>query len=321
MTFAKPLLSIFGLILMIAYTARFFQIGKRPELVIPAGFNVHKSEVWKRFFVFLIGLCGVALITFSLAQPRRSIGYAKNDIEVNDIFLVVDVSLSMLAEDFKPNRLVVAKNKIREFVKMRPTDRIGIIIFSEKSFTLLPLSTDLKLIEQSVEEINVGFLGSGTNIGDALALGVGRASQSIAKNKVIVLLTDGVSNVGSMTPLQAAEEAKNANVKVYTIGIGQRGNKKTLKMGGGGYQRLPGGSVDLKTLKTISDMTGGKSFYAGDEKALSIVMKEIQQLEKTKINTSGRIVYEELYWSYLLWGLLLLLLTESIQKFIYREAL
>lgn len=321
MIFGKPFLAILGLVLAVVYIAKFFQLGKRPELVIPTTIKAKGSNGVGRFVTFLIGLAGVLLITFSLAQPRRSLGFAKNDIEANDIFLVVDVSLSMLAEDFKPNRLVVAKNKIRDFVRMRPTDRIGIIIFSEKAFTLLPLSTDLKLIDQSVDDINVGFLGSGTNIGDALALGVGRASQSLAKNKVVVLLTDGVSNVGSMTPIQAAEEAKKAGVKVYSIGIGQRENKKSLKFGRGQYQRLPGGSVDLETLEKISEMTGGKSFYAGNEKALSVVMDEIQNLEKTKINTSGKIVYEELYWSYLLYGLLMLLIAESVQKFVYREVL
>ena len=122
----------------------------------------------------------------------------------------------MLATDFKPNRLEVAKQKISDFVALRPKDRIGIVMFSEKAFTLLPLSTDLELIQEIISEIKVGFLGSGTNIGDALALGVARAAQSLTKNKVIVLLTDGVSNVGVMTPEQATREAAEKNIKTYT---------------------------------------------------------------------------------------------------------
>ncbi len=268
-------------------------------------------------------MCGACLIGFSLTQPRSPMGFAKNNIKVNDIFIVVDVSRSMLAEDFAPNRLESAKRKIREFVKLRPTDRIGIVMFSEKAFTLLPLSTDLKLIEQIIDEIKVGFLGMGTNIGDALGLAVGRAAQSIAKSKVIILLTDGVSNVGNMTPEQSAVEAKKQGVKVYTIGIGQRSNGALLKTGRGRgrYQRIPGGSVDLKTLDMIASTTGGKSYYASDENALDEVLSEIQELEKTEVKSSTKIIYKELYWNYLAFGLLLLLISESISCFFLKEVL
>jgi Ca-activated chloride channel family protein len=321
MSFHRPYLAILGLFLLIAYVLKFFQVGKKAELVIPRSQIGESSKTpIGRWICLLLSVSGIAFLSLSLTQPRLPLGYAKNKIEVNDIFLVVDVSRSMLAEDFKPNRLVVAKEKIREFIKLRPTDRIGIVIYGEKAFTLLPLSTDLKLIDEMVNEIQVGFLGSGTNIGDALALAVGRATQSLAKNKVIILLTDGVSNVGNMTPIQAAEEANKIGVKVYTIGIGKKGNSRSLKSGLG-YQRLPGGSVDLDTLDKISAITNGKSYYAGNTESLSSVLKEIQSLEKTEIDASSKIIYKELYWKYLLWGMLLFLSGELIARVRYREAL
>jgi Ca-activated chloride channel family protein len=321
MEFKNPLFAILALLLVLAYIARHFQLFKRPEFYFPRGLWKKGLDI-KRLIKFTLGLVGLALIGFSMTEPRLPIGYSKNKIKVNDIFIVVDVSRSMLAVDFSPNRLEAAKEKIREFVKMRPTDRIGIVMFSEKAFTLLPLSTDLKLIEQIIDEIKVGFLGQGTNIGDALALAVGRATQSLAESKVIVLLTDGVSNVGNMTPLQAADQAKKQGVKVYTIGIGQRANTALLRTGArGGFQRIPGGSVDLETLDKISKTTGGKSFYASDENALAEVLNEIQNLEKTEIETSAKVIYKELYWKYLLWGIVLFLCSEVFGLLALREVL
>lgn len=322
MEFKNPWLTLLALVLIGAYIANFFQLGKRPDIHLPRQLWKRKLNL-KRLLKALLGVVGLSLIGFSLTEPRLPLGYSKNQVEVNDIFIVVDVSRSMLAVDFTPNRLEAAKDKIREFVKLRPTDRIGIVMFSEKAFTLLPLSTDLKLIEQIIDEIKVGFLGQGTNIGDALALAVGRATQSLADSKVIVLLTDGVSNVGNMTPIQAAEQAKTQGVKVYTIGIGQRSNGALLQTGGrrNRYQRIPGGSVDLETLEKISNITGGKSFYASDENALADVLEEIQKLEKTEIETSAKVIYKELYWNYLALGALFFLLSEVFGLLFLREVL
>ncbi len=317
MEFKNPYYSILTIALLFAYLSRHFQWFKKPEFFTAK--NARNTLDYLRHLKGLVGLLGLALIGFSLTQPRVPLGFSENTIKVNDIFMVVDVSRSMLAEDFKPNRLVAAKEKIRDFLKMRPTDRIGIVMFSEKAFTLLPLSTDLDLIEKIVDEINTGFLGSGTNIGDALGLAVGRATQSLAENKIVVLLTDGVSNVGNMTPLQAAEQARDQGVKVYTIGIGQRSNAALLRTSGSRYQRIPGGSVDLETLEKISKITGGKSFYAGNEAALEEVLNEIQQLEKTEIKASSKVIYKELYWSYLLWGVVIFLFSELLGFVVFRE--
>lgn len=258
-----------------------------------------------------IGLVGWGLIIYSMTLPKKPAGFIKDPEEVNDVIFVVDVSLSMLADDFKPNRLEVAKEKILEFVELRPTDRIALVMFSEKVFTLLPLTLDLKLVRRAISDLRTGFLGSGTNIGDALALGVARGLQSLAKNKVIILLTDGVSNVGTMTPIQAAEEAKNANIKVYAIAIGGDGDARIPVPGGFGrqhFQYIPGGSFDVDTLKKIAEMTGGEVFRADNEKALKNVLNEINELERTKIERSSRAIYEEMYWPPLAYGCLLLLL-------------
>ncbi|MCO4792698.1 MAG: VWA domain-containing protein [Bacteriovoracaceae bacterium] len=313
-----------GLLGMLVWTFSFFKIGKKAQVFLPKNLSIGKRNLM-RAVVFIIGLVAWLLISFSMGQPRKPLGLSENNIEVNDIFFVVDVSKSMLAEDFKPNRLEAAKSKISEFVKLRPKDRIGIIMFSEKAFTLLPLSTDLKLIEQIITEINVGFLGSGTNIGDAIALAVARGAQSLAENKVIILLTDGVSNVGSMTPLQAAQEAKEQGIKVYTIGMGGREDARipvgrTL-FGKKQYQTIPGGSIDTKTLGQIASITGAKYYLAQNDEALKNVLLEIEKLERTEIKASSRIIYKEMYLQFFLYGLFGLVLAELLRKYLLKEAI
>ncbi len=323
MEFAHPYFFIIGILGIIAWCFVIFRPFKKA--VIYYGENTGNRKSFLRSITFLLGLAGWIFISISITLPRKPIGLSNNKIKVNDIFFVVDVSRSMLAEDFRPNRLEAAKQKILEFVNLKPADRIGIIMFSERAFTLLPLSTDLDLIRRIVDEIKVGFLGMGTNIGDALALAVARGAQSLADNKAIVLLTDGVSNVGSMTPKQAAQEAADKDIRVYTIGIG---GSKDAKIPLGGrtfgrkrYQTIPGGSIDTKTLQTIASLTGGKDFIAQDSEALKDVLQEINKLEKTEIDASSRILYKELYWEFLIIGTLLLLLAELIRIRFLKEEL
>ena len=323
MTFQTPYLSILGIIATILWALSYIKFGKKAQLYIAKKAKDEFTMKALRGVFFIVGLLSWITITFSLATPRTPVGLTDNNIEVNDIFFVVDVSRSMLAEDFIPNRLEAAKVKILDFVKLRPKDRIGIIMFSEKAFTLLPLSTDLKLIEQIVKEIKVGFLGSGTNIGDAIGLAVGRAAQSIAKNKVLILLTDGVSNVGSMTPLQAAREAKKQKIKIYTIGIG---GKKDARIplgrslfGRKQYQTIPGGSIDTAVLKEIADITKGEYFLADNSESLKKVLLQIEKLERTEIKASSRIIYKELYYIYLIYGVIGLIFVELSRKIIIKE--
>ena len=311
-----------GIVGLIFWVIGYFYFFKKPQLFIPKKYK-KSGFPFLRSLIFLAGVAGWLYISFALAGPRKPLGMDKNTIEVNDIFIVLDLSRSMLAEDLKPNRFEAAKIKIQEFVSLFPRDRIGIVIFAEKVFTLLPLSTDLNLINKMVAQIKLGPLGDGTNIGDALALGVGRLLQSLAKNKVMILMTDGVSNVGTMTPLQAAEMATEQKIKIYTIGIGGAKDARIPvgpnMFGVQRYQMIPGGSVDEKGLKEIADLTGGKFYMARDNKALENVLGDINKLERTEIEQSGRIIYEELYFKYLLIGVLLLIGTELSRRLLLRE--
>lgn len=313
-----------GVIVGIFWALDYWKIFQRAQLYFPlatGGFPIWKTAL--RFILFLAGLIGWAYLSYSLMQPRLSQKFSPSNIEVNDIVLCIDVSRSMLAEDIQPNRLEVAKDKIREFVRMRPTDRISVVIFSEKVFTLLPLTTDPTLVDKVLSEISIGYLGSGTNIGDGLALSVARAVNSDTKNKVIILLTDGVANVGTLTPLQAAEEAKKYGIKVYTIGLGTDDDAK-IPVGNGilgtQYQLIPGGSIDYKVLKDIAQLTGGKFYPAKSERGLKEIMDDIQNLEKTEIKVNHQIIYDEKFFHYLLIGVSLIFMVEFLRRILLRDA-
>lgn len=311
-----------GFILLIVWGLNYWSLFKKSPLIAIS--NNKKNDLLKflKFGLFGVGVLGIFYLTYALSFPRSPLSFSSGSKEVNDIFLVVDVSRSMLAEDLNPNRLEVAKQKLRDFAGLRPRDRFGIIIFSEKVFTLLPLTTDTNLIAEVVEQINVGDLGSGTNIGDALGLGVARAQASDTKNKIIILLTDGVNNVGTLTPLEAANKAKEYKIKVYTIGLASDKDAR-LPMGQGifgtTYQKIPGGSIDMETLQEISKITGGKSFRAKNENSLKEILEEIEKLERTEIKVTGEMLYKELYYEYLLIGVLLFLISEFGRIFLLRE--
>lgn len=323
MEFKSPLLLWLGVIAGIFWTLDYWKVFLRSPLFFP---QQKTGSFWLRRTIrgllFVAGIIGWGYLSYSMMQPRKAQKFSPSNIEVNDIILCIDVSRSMLAEDIKPNRLEVAKERIREFAKMRPTDRISVVIFSEKVFTLLPLTTDPALVDQVLSEISIGYLGSGTNIGDGLALSVARAVNSDTKNKVIVLLTDGVANVGTLTPMQAAEEAKKYGIKVYTIGLGTDEDAK-IPVGNGifgtQYQLIPGGSIDYKTLKEMSDLTGGKFYPAKSDGALKEILDDIQKLEKTEIKVNHKIVYDEQYYSYLLIGVALIFLVEFLRRLLLRD--
>jgi Ca-activated chloride channel family protein len=322
MSFEHINYALWGLVGLFFWLISFFYWFRKPQLFIPKKYK-KSGFPFLRTLIFFAGIIGWLYISFALAGPRRPMGMDKNTIDVNDIFIVLDLSRSMLAEDLKPNRFVAAKEKVVEFVSLFPKDRIGLVIFAERVFTLLPLSTDLELIKKMVDQITLGPLGDGTNIGDALALAVGRLIQSQAKSKVILLLTDGVSNVGTITPLQAAEMAVANKIKIYTVGIGGDRDARipvgSNMFGVQRYQVIPGGSVDAKGLKEIADMTNGKAYMANNNKALKNVLAEINKMERTQIEHSGKIIYQELYFKYLLTGILFLMGAELSRRLLLRE--
>ena len=323
MEFKSPLLLWIGVVAGLIWALDYWKVFQRAQLYFPQGES--SFSAWKkilRVLLFAAGVAGWGYLSYALMQPRVPQKFSPSNIEVNDIVICIDVSRSMLAEDIKPNRLEVAKERIREFARLRPTDRISIVIFSEKVFTLLPLTTDPALVDQVLSEISIGYLGSGTNIGDGLGLSVARAVNSETKNKVVVLLTDGVANVGTMTPIQAAEEAKKHGIKVYTIGLGTDEDAK-IPVGSGvfgtQYQLIPGGSIDYKVLKEISDMTGGKFYPAKSEKALKEILSDIQKLEKTEIKVNHRIVYDEKYYTFLVIGVALIFAVEVLRRLLLKD--
>ena len=271
--------------------------------------------------VFLMINClmqAYALLLLSIAagNPIEKKSSEYNKREIRDIFFVVDVSRSMLADDFSPNRLEVAKKYIREFVELRSEDRIGINIFAEKIITLSPLTFDHQTLVSKIGDVSVGFLGNGTNIGDGIVLAVSRLEKSDAISKVIVLLTDGVSNAGSISPGHAGDIAKEKGIKIYGIGIGTSGDAFIPYSVGNRVmrQRIPGGNIDHGLLSEISDKTKGKYYKATNEAALKSIFLQIDQLEKTKVSLENPFLVKYNYRIYLLFGLFIFLISEVIRR-------
>lgn len=322
--YAHPLWALVALVGFMFWLWGFFNWFKKPQIFLPKKYKVESFSIFRIIF-FLVGIFAWASLAIALAGPRRPLGNQEDKINVKDIYVIVDLSRSMHAEDMPPNRFESAKKHVHDFVNLFNLDRIGVIVFAEKVFTLLPLTTDTKIISKMVNSIQMGPLGDGTNIGDALALGTARLLESEAKSKIIVLLTDGVANVGTMTPMQAAELAKENKIKIYTIGIGGDENAR-IPVGGKNvfgvqrYQTIPGGSIDIKTMKEISEMTGGKSYLAKNNDTLKKVLDEINRLERTEvIKLQGKVVYEELYYQYLVWATFFLLIGELGRRYLGRE--
>jgi Ca-activated chloride channel family protein len=238
-----------------------------------------------RHSLIVLRILAIALIIVVLARPQSRSSWKDIKTEGIDIVLSLDISSSMLAKDFKPNRLDAAKEIATEFIDSRPNDRIGLVIFSGESFTQCPLTSDHAVIKNLFSSIQTGMMKDGTAIGDGLATAVARVKDSKAKSKVVILLTDGVNNQGSVPPITAAEIAKTFGIRVYTVGVGTIG--KALSPTGivyaDGTREYIYVDVDIddKTLTEIANMTGGKYFRATDNNKLKDVYKEIDRMEKT----------------------------------------
>lgn len=226
----------------------------------------------------------IAALTVALARPQASFSWQNSTTEGIDIVIASDISGSMLAEDFHPNRLEAGKNIAINFIKDRPDDRIGLVIFSGESFTQCPLTIDHDVLINLFKQVKYGMIDDGTAIGDGLATAVNRLRDSKAKSKVVILLTDGSNNAGSIAPLTAAEIAKQFDVRVYTVGIGTHGTAPYPVQTPFGiqYQNIPV-DVDEGTLTKIADITGGKYFRATDNQTLKNIYEQIDKLEKAKI--------------------------------------
>ncbi len=238
-----------------------------------------------RHILFAFRAIAVTLFIIVLARPQSTDRFQNTSTEGIDIVMTLDISGSMLSQDFKPNRIEAAKNVATEFISGRPYDRMGLVIFSGESFTQCPLTTDHAVLINLLREVQSGMIEDGTAIGNGLATAVNRIKDSQAKSKVIILLTDGVNNRGEIAPMTAAGIAKTFGIRVYTIGVGTEGMAPYPVQTPFGiqYQDMPS-EIDEAILQDIARTTGGKYFRATDNDKLVQIYSEIDKLEKSKID-------------------------------------
>ena len=300
-TFANP--DFLYLLLLVPVLAAFYifkQHKASASLRIPGLQQIESSGTTLRNYfrhgLFVIRMIALALLIMVLARPQSTDRFQDVSTEGIDIVLALDISGSMLARDFKPDRLEASKNVATEFISGRPYDRIGLVVFSGESFTQCPLTTDHAVLINLLREIKSGMIEDGTAIGMGLATAVNRIKDSEAISKVIILLTDGVNNRGEIAPATAADIAKTFRTRVYTIGVGTQGMAPypVQTPFGTQYQNMPV-EIDEDILKEIAQTTGGRYFRATDNDKLVQVYKEIDQLEKSKIDVKQFTRKEEKY--------------------------
>jgi Ca-activated chloride channel family protein len=317
MMFAHPLFLLLFLPLLLvaifAWTAGvrrrgriFFPTGtwinKRPRFTLPSPFRVH----------YFLRLLALSFLIIAVARPQKVKSSEKKIIEAVDIIISFDLSKSMDALDFKPNRHVVAVNTVNNFIASRMDDRIGLVLFAGEAYLAVPLTTDHKILQEAVVKSNYNLLQDGTAIGQSLAVGVHHLSNSKAKSRIVILVTDGDNNMGSVDPVTAAELAKGYGIKIYTIGIGKKGRVpfpiKTVDAFGREtevYQYLTD-AVNDELLADIAQRTGGRFFRADDQNLFAKVFDTIDKLEKTKVETNTLTQYTELAWPFIILGMLVL---------------
>ena len=262
-----------------------------------------------RHLPFVLRAAAFALLVVALARPQDIEQNVSTNTEGIDIMLTIDVSGSMLARDFKPDRITAAKEVAGSFIADRYGDRIGLVAFAGEAFTQSPLTTDQSTLQTLLSRIRSGLIEDGTAIGNGLATAINRLRESDAKSKVVILLTDGVNNRGEITPMTAAEIARAQNIRVYTIGVGTEGMAPypAVDMFGNITYVKQKVEIDEKTLTTMADMTGGKYFRATDNAKLKAIYDEINQLEKSRVEVLEHISYHELFLVWVLAALGVLL--------------
>lgn len=298
--------------------------GRRPHL------RVSDIRYWKaggksvlsylRHAPMLLRTVALSMIIIAIARPRSSSKMDKIDTEGIDIVLAMDVSTSMLARDFTPDRISAAKDIAIEFISQRPSDRIGIVVFAGESYTQCPLTTDRATLINLMKEIQTGLIEDGTAIGNGLATAVARMQGSDAKSRVVILLTDGVNNRGEITPQTAADIAKTYGIRVYTIGVGANGTAPYPVITPWGVQMQEVEvEIDEDLLKGIAETTGGRYFRATDNTKLSEIYSEINKMEKARTTIDSFPVYKELFMDFALVALICLLLEVVFNAFILKR--
>jgi len=278
-------------------------------------------SVWLPRVPALLGAVGVTAVIVALARPQTGITSETLLTEGIDIIMVMDVSSSMLAEDLKPNRLQAAKGVAADFVGGRRNDRIGLVAFAGEAFTQAPLTLDYSVVQSLIGELQVGIIEDGTAVGMGLGTAVKRLQASDAESKVVILLTDGRSNRGEIGPVTAARMAQALGVRVYTVGVGTRGNAPVPIADPLVGTRLVPMRVDIDepTLQEIAELTGGRYFRATDNESLTSIYEEIDQLERTEIEVENFTQYAERFPVVLAFGLLLLLMEVGLAQTVLRK--
>lgn len=324
-TFAYPWVLYFMAIIPLLIAWYWFKGKKNEPSINYSSLRILNSVSpnWKerlRHLPFILRCLAVGLFIIALARPQSFSSGENIYTEGIDIAMVLDISGSMLAEDFKPNRLDAAKSVIDEFVQGRSTDRIGLVIFSREAFTQCPLTIDYSVLRNLLREIKSGMIEDGTAIGNAIANGVNRLKDSDAKSRVIILLTDGINNAGEVNPVSAAQIAKTFGIRIYTIGVGTRGEAPYPVQTPFGlkYQMVPV-EIDEAVLKEISSLTSGQYFRATNNKTLSRIYSEIDKMEKTRVEITSYRNAKELFYTWLMGGFALFLFEIGISRTLLRK--
>ena len=323
--FAYP--QFFGLLLLLPIMI-FWYLNRNDKqqgsLIVSSILPFGRADSWKTFFrhtPFVLRLLGLAALVFALARPQT-----RNDEQIItgqgiDMILCMDVSGSMLAQDFLPNRLEAMKQVAVDFVEKRPTDRIGLVIFAGESFTVCPVTTDRNMLKSHILSAQSNFLADGTAIGDGLGTSVERLKNSKAKSRVVILLTDGENQGGLLDPLAAKEIAKSLGIKVYTIGMGTEGYAPAPRQIDNGQVAIQRQKVNIDEtlLRQIAGETGGLYFRARDNNSLQNIYVEIDKLEKTKVDISVLKRFTEQFLPFAIAAAFLILLELVLRYTIFRK--
>lgn len=324
MEFANPkylFLLILIIPLLIWYIVRLSRMQASFKLSSAKAFDKAPSslKVKLRHLPFILRVLSIALIIIVIGRPQSVTSFEKSKSEGIDIVIALDVSSSMLAQDFQPNRLIAAKDVAAEFISARENDKIGLVIFSGESFTQCPLTTDRRVLLNLLREVDFGMIEDGTAIGLGLANAVNRLKDSKSKSKVIILLTDGTNNRGQIAPLTAAELAKEYGIRVYTIGVGTLGLAPFPVAPGSMMTQMVKADIDEKTLTQIAEITDAEYFRATDNNSLKRIYEQIDSMEKYLISVNQVTRRKELFLPFALLALGLIVSELLLRRTVFRN--
>ena len=311
MQFLNPYILLLGGVTL-AIAIYYIFVGRRRATLTVSTLGVKPMprtlRYWLRHLPIVLRLTALLALIIALARPVEVNHESETTTEGIDIVLAMDISGSMLARDFQPDRLTAAKQLAAEFAANRKGDRLSVVAFAGESFTQCPLTSDQGAVATMLARLRSGIIDDGTAIGNGLATALNRLRESSAKSKVVILLTDGVNNRGQISPLMAAEIAHDLDIKVYTIGVGSmdKAQMPAVDMFGNQTYVWADVEIDEELLRNIARKTGGQYFRATDNEALKAIYEQINEMEKSEVQVTNYTSYKELYHLWLILGLLLL---------------